>query len=102
RRGGGGKHLVGGKRLVQHPGTHIGAEREAQHIHTAVGGHNGLRHRGHAHGVRAQRPGGTDLRRRFVLGAGEVHIDALAQGDGQLLRGLPGGVLESGRVHMAH
>ena len=67
-----------------------------------MGGHNGLRHRGHAHGVRAQHPGGTDLRRRFVLGAGEVHIDALAQGDGQLLRGLPGGVLESGRVHMAH
>ena len=67
-----------------------------------MGGHNGLRHRGHAHGVRAQHPGGTDLRRRFVLGAGEVHIDALAQGDGQLLRSLPGVVLESGRVHMAH
>ena len=33
---------------------------------------------------RAQDPGGPDLRRGLVLGAGEVHVDALPQGDAQL------------------
>ena len=50
--------------------------------------HDDLRHGGHPHRVRTQDASGTDLRGRFILGAGHVHIDALPHRDFQLVRHL--------------
>ena len=67
-----------------------------------MSGGDGLRYGGHAHGVSTQGPGGPDLGGGLVLGAGEEHVYALPQGDGQLCRGLPGHSLKGRGVHMAH
>ena len=67
-----------------------------------MGGGDGLRYRGHAHGVRPQEPGRPDLRRGLVLGAGEEHVDALSQLQALGPGGLPGLLLEGGGVDVAH
>ena len=67
------------QRLIQDARGHIGQARYAQHAQPAVHGHNGLRHSGHAHRVRAQHARHADFRRRFIAGAVEPGIYALAQ-----------------------
>ena len=57
----------------------VGAKGEAQHAHAAMAGHNSLRHSRHTHSIGTQKTGCPDLSGRFILRAGEVHIDALPQ-----------------------
>ena len=67
-----------------------------------MGGGDGLWHRGHAHGVRAQEAGGFHLRRSLILGTGEEHIDALFQVQALGPGGIPRLPLEGRGVDMAH
>ena len=67
-----------------------------------MGGGDGLRHRGHTHGVRPQQAGGLDLRRRLVLGTGEEHVDALLEVQALGLGGGAGLFLKGGGVDAAH
>ena len=53
-----------------------------------MAGHDDLGDGGHTYRVRTQDASGTDLCRRFILGAGHIHIDALSHRDVQLVRHL--------------
>ena len=94
--------LLAGERLGQHARGHVGAQRHAEDLIPAVRGGDGLRHGGHAHGVRAEHARSAHLGGRFELRAGEVHVDALAQREvllpGDFLRELA----QAGRVDIGH
>ena len=94
--------LLAGERLGQHARGHVGAERHAENFIAAVRGGDGLRHGGHAHGVRTEHARGAHLGRRFKLRAGEVHVDALAQREVLLPGDLFRELAQAGRVNARH
>ena len=65
-------------------------------------GGDGLRHGGHAHGVRAEHARGAHLGGGFKLRAGEVHVDALAQREVLLLGDFLGKLAQAGGVDIGH
>ena len=94
--------LLAGERLGQHARGHVGAQRHAEDLIPAVRGGDGLRHGGHAHGVRAEHARSAHLGGRFELRAGEVHVDALAQREVLLLGDFLGKLAQAGRVDIGH
>ena len=62
------------------PGGEVGHQRDAEDFHACMAGGDGLERCGHAHQVGSDPLGVLYLRRRFVVRAGELRVDALVQG----------------------
>ena len=90
------------QRLGQDPAGHVGDTGDPAHAHTHVVGSNGLADRAHAHSVRSQSPGHTDLRRRLISRACELYVNALLDRDVFLFGHPPDDIPDLFPIHITH
>ena len=78
---GGVEHLLMGGffNLPEH--AEVGDDREGEHLHAEVAGHDSFRHGGHTHGVGAEDMEGVVFGGGLVAGAGDADIDAVLEFD---------------------
>ena len=95
-------HLLVAQRRGREAGGLVRDAADAAHAHSAVVGRDGLDGGGHAHCVRAQRGERAYLGGALVARAGQLAVDALAQGDGVLRRHGAYDAAERGVVDVGH
>ena len=82
--GGGFHDLLVAELVGADTGGQVGDAGDAQAPDAALGGHDGLGDGGHTHGIGTENARHADLGRGLVAGAGEHHVNALAQDDARL------------------
>ena len=99
---GGVKHLLVGGFFDLSEHAEVSDDREGEHLHTEVAGHDGFGHGGHAHGVGAEDVEGVVFGGGFVARTGNADIDAVLQFDIVLFGHLLCQFHHAVRVGLAH